>query len=577
MRFRTTLILAAALVLLSLSYYFLELKKAEEEGKTKLASFTQDEVTGFSIRRGDKVITLTRDEKHWRMTQPVEDRGDTREISALLGNITRAKIERTLKAKDEALADFGLKEPVIVFTVQLKDKEHPFTLEIGSATPAGFSVYARRPAEDTVLLAPSTVKTSLDKEPFAFRSKVPLVFEQEKVTAISLRFASLQLRMERDGEKAWRITTPIEAKADSGRVSNLIRSLTEEYIVAFLDQHPADLKQVGLSPPRGEIRLTLEGGAEASLLLGSVKERGGLYARRDGEEGVLELKADFEKKVPKKVEELRDRTLLTLDREAVRQIELTSPKGRTFLKKVNGSWKIERPEQASADQQAVEDLLWDLGDARITEFVDDHAKSLKPYGLDTPAVTIRLSDQEGNALTGLALNRATKKEGAYARVDDTQAVYLVKAEVYDRLDKGPFDLRFRQLLRFETWDVGKVALSRDGQEILLEKRKEEWEVKKPREGNAKYAAVTNLLNDIKNLKWEKLVTKESTDLTRYGLEKPAITFTLTTTKGQSLGTVLVGKTEGDLVYAKLQDRPEIYALPSTFLNSLPQDPAALLE
>jgi hypothetical protein len=93
----------------------------------------------------------------------------------------------------------------------------------------------------------------------------------------------------------------------------------------------------------------------------------------------------------------------------------------------------------------------------------------------------------------------------------------------------------------------------------------------------RWSSLIDLLNEIKNLKWEKLVAKESPDLSPYGLEKPVATFTLTKTDGKSLGTVLLGKSEEDLVYAKLQERPDIYGIPSAFLESLPQDPSALTE
>jgi hypothetical protein len=423
------------------------------------------------------------------------------------------------------------------------------------------------------------VKASLEKKPFVFRSKAPFLFKQDQVAAISLRTNSLGVRLERQENKEWRIRKPIEAKADSEKVLGLIRSLTEEHIETFLDQPPAklNLKKMGLKPPRGEIRLTLEGGADVTLLLGIKNKGGGIYARRQGDEGALELAENWWKQLPHKVADLRDRTLLALDQDAVQQIELKSPKGRTFLKKVDGTWRIEQPEAAVADQRVIEDLLWDLDGARIKEFVADHTKTLKRYGLNTPEMTIDLLDQGGKALASLALQKAPKKEGAYARVGEEQAVYLVETELYEQLDKGPFDLRFRRLLSFETWDVGKMAISRDGQEILLEKRAEEWELKKPREGKAKYAAVIDLLNGIKNLKWEKLVTKESTDLPRYGLDKPAAAFTLTKNDGTSLGTVLIGKREGNLVYAKLQEKGEIFGIPSAFLESLPQEPGALAE
>jgi hypothetical protein len=578
MRFRTTLVLFGVLALLSLGYYFLELKEVEKEAKTKLVSFQEEEVSSFSIRRGEKVITLERGKNGWRMSEPVEDRADEKEIIALLGNVIRAKTERTLDASGDSLADFGLQNPPIIFTVHLKEKETPFILEVGNTTPAGFSVYARRKGEEKILLAPDTVKTSLEKDAFAFRSKVLLSFAQEAVQAVSLRTDSLHVRLERQEKGKWRITEPVEVAADSGKVSDLLHSLTQDQIQTFPDK-PASLKMVGLDPPRGEIRLTLDGGTEATLLLGEreKKEKGGVYARRSGEEQVLVLKETFLKEIPKQVADLRDRTLLALDREKVDTIELETPKGRTVLSKAEDTWRMKEPEEASADQGMINDLLWDLTTTRVKEFVDDDAKTLKPYGLDVPPVTVRLLDPQGKLLSTLTLARASNDEGAYVRVGDSQAVTLVEARLYERLDKGPFDFRLRQLLSFETWDVGKMELSRNGQEILLEKRKDEWELKKPKQVKAKYSAVIDLLNEIKNLKWQKVIAKGPTDLSFYGLDKPVATFTLTKTDGKSLGTVLLGKSEEDLVYAKLQEKPDIYGIPSAFLESLPQDSSALAE
>ncbi len=578
MRFRTTLVLFGVLALLSLGYYFLELKEVEKEAKTKLVSFQEEEVSSFSIRRGEKVITLERGENGWRMSEPVGDRADEKEIIALLGNVIRAKTERTLDASGDSLADFGLQNPPIIFTVHLKEKETPFILEVGNTTPAGFSVYARRKGEEKILLAPDTVKTSLEKDAFAFRSKVLLSFAQEAVQAVSLRTDSLHVRLERQEKGKWRITEPVEVAADSGKVSDLLHSLTQDQIQTFPDK-PASLKMVGLDPPRGEIRLTLDGGTEATLLLGEreKKEKGGVYARRSGEEQVLVLKETFLKEIPKQVADLRDRTLLALDREKVDTIELETPKGRTVLSKAEDTWRMKEPEEASADQGMINDLLWDLTTTRVKEFVDDDAKTLKPYGLDVPPVTVRLLDPQGKLLSTLTLARASNDEGAYVRVGDSQAVTLVEARLYERLDKGPFDFRLRQLLSFETWDVGKMELSRNGQEILLEKRKDEWELKKPKQVKAKFSAVIDLLNEIKNLKWQKVIAKGPTDLSFYGLDKPVATFTLTKTDGKSLGTVLLGKSEEDLVYAKLQEKPDIYGIPSAFLESLPQDSSALAE
>ena len=583
MRFRTTLVLFGVLALLSLAYYFLEVRKAGKEAETKLISFQEEDVSAFSIRRGESFMTLQRGESGWRMSEPVEDKADEKEVIALLGNVIRATVERTLDHGGD-LADFGLEDPPIVLTVHLKEQETPLILEMGITTPAGSSVYTRRQGEEKILLAPDTVKASLDKDAYAFRSKVPLSFAQEAVKTMDLRTDSLRARLERQENGQWQITEPIQVAADSGKVSNLLRSLAQDQIAAFPEKPPASLKTLGLDPPRGEIRLSLDGGAEATLFLGTQekaagkkKKEGGIYARRSGEEHVLVFKETFVNEMPKQVADLRDRSLLALDREHVHGIELHTPRGRTLLSRAEDDWRIEEPEEASADQRMVHDLLWELTSTRVKEFVDDNPKTLKTYGLDAPPVTVRLLDQDRNPLSILSLAKASKDEGAYARVGESQAVYLVEDHLYEQLDQGPFDLRLRHLLSFDTWDIVRMELSRNGQAILLEKRKERWALKKPQEGTANYAAVLDLLHDIRNLKWEKLVTKEPADLSPYGLDQPVVTFTLTKTDGQSVGTVLIGKSERDLAYAKLQERPAIYGIPSAFLESLPQDSSALTE
>ncbi|HEY4719434.1 MAG TPA: DUF4340 domain-containing protein, partial [Candidatus Methylomirabilis sp.] len=246
MRFRTTLLLAGALALLSLGYYLLEIREARKETEKKLAAFDEGAVTGFSIRRGERLVTLTKDEGAWRMRQPVEDRADEREIGSLLGNLTRAKIERTLDADKTALTDFGLEKPAIVLTVNRKDQGQPFILEVGGPSPAGIAVYARRHGESQVFLIPATVRASLDKDPFAFRSKAPLAFDRNVVKAVRLHTGSLRIRLERREKTEWRMTEPAAVKADAAKVAALLLALTHDQVKSFLDQPPPSLKSLGL-------------------------------------------------------------------------------------------------------------------------------------------------------------------------------------------------------------------------------------------------------------------------------------------------------------------------------------------
>ncbi len=56
---------------------------------------------------------------------------------------------------------------------------------------------------------------------------------------------------------------------------------------------------------------------------------------------------------------------------------------------------------------------------------------------------------------------------------------------------------------------------------------------------------------------------------RYGLDPPELEITLQRADGSEIGTVLVGKREGDRVFVRTKTAPAIYALEARQLGDLP--------
>jgi hypothetical protein len=118
-------------------------------------------------------------------------------------------------------------------------------------------------------------------------------------------------------------------------------------------------------------------------------------------------------------------------------------------------------------------------------------------------------------------------------------------------------------------DIGKVQLNKkDGQDVVLEKRGESWQITAPTAYNADQDAVNSLVSSLSALTADSVVEQKASDLAPFGLDHPAETVVMTG-KGGKTQSVLIGDevpTGGD-VYAKLEGDPRIFTVASFARNA----------
>ena len=105
--------------------------------------------------------------------------------------------------------------------------------------------------------------------------------------------------------------------------------------------------------------------------------------------------------ISKKPDDFRDRKLTDLTTAQVTRAVLKSPAGEIELAKKNEHWEIVKPLQARGDDQKIGDLLAQVTNARIQEFVADDRGDLHAYGLSEPRGSITIygaDDKEGRTL-----------------------------------------------------------------------------------------------------------------------------------------------------------------------------------
>jgi hypothetical protein len=582
MRWQTTAILAVILVALGAFYYVYEIRlgperEKQEARKGRVLAAELGDVTGVEVKRGAELLRFQREGEGWRMVAPVATRADRGAVDELVTSAVTAKADREISANPASLAEYGLDAPAADVTLILKDGKQ-VGLQLGGKNPTGVWVYGREAGKTPVLALPDSVLRDATRPVADYRDKAVLAFDRSGVTGIDVAGPDEVIGVE-SADGKWRLTRPLARPADADAVNDFLEKLGAARVKEFVAENPASLQAYGLDRP---VRVDIHTGrdkdrATKSLLVGRPDPaKQGVYAMRPGEPSVLLLPEDLDKAVPRSAAAVRDKTVFPFDREKVARVEIDGPRGTVTLARENNQWKITAPEALAADQTEASALLQKLQGLKAQAFLTEDASGIPRY-LAKPALRVIVTDDGGRAST-LLLAPSSERRGnqpsAYAAVAERGPVALVSASALDDLGRTANDLRDRRLLgNLEPKDVQRVTVKRAGKTVVLERKGEgEWRMAEPTKGPAKSGKVDDLLYTARGLKWKDLVAPRGEDAARYGLDAPELEITLGRGEGGEIGTIQVGKREGDRLFVRTKGSPAIYTLEARQLGELPNVP-----
>ena len=195
-------------------------------------------------------------------------------------------------------------------------------------------------------------------------------------------------RLQRAGEN-WQLVEPVKADADNGVVGTVTSNIGTLEVQRVVDENPTDLKQYGLEPARIEVGFRLQDEEDFQrLLVGDKTPTGGdLFAKRSDETRVILIASFLDSIFNKTPFELRDKIVLTFDRDKAEGVEVVSGGTTTQFARNGTDWRIVRPVTARADYAAAEGLLTRLASTNMLKVVSEDGSDLAMYGLDRPATT----------------------------------------------------------------------------------------------------------------------------------------------------------------------------------------------
>ena len=342
--------------------------------------------------------TLKKEGGGWQVTQPVTAKADESEVSGITSALGQMEIARVVDENPASLNDYGLSNPRIQIDFKGPGDKEARKLFLGDKTPTGSDLFAKRNDEKKVFTISATQETSLNRTTFDLREKAILKFDREKVDALDVTAGGKTLAIAKDGGN-WKITKPVQTRADFGSVEGLVGRLGSVQMKSIVTESPtpADLKKYGLDTPEATVNLNA-GSARATLLMGGKAADNTVYARDASKQSVVTVESALLDDLKKSADDYRRKDIFEFRHFNANRVEMARNGQTIVLERVKGTgenapdtWRRVSPTAADVDREKSDSLLSKLSNIRAASFVDAAAKT----GLDKPALTVTVKFDDG--------------------------------------------------------------------------------------------------------------------------------------------------------------------------------------
>jgi hypothetical protein len=265
----------------------------------------------------------------------------------------------------------------------------------------------------------------------------------------------------------WTIVQPAPAPTDQATVSGITSNLASMEIQRVIDENPGDVAEFGLATPRVEVAFKA-GGQQHRLQIGQKTPAGtDVYARLGDQKRVFLVSSFLEGTFNKSSFDLRDKSVLKLDREKIDSLAVTTAGHEMRVEKSNGEWNLKAPVDARAEFSAVDGLISRVAGLQMKSLVSTPPP--QGDGLQQPAATVRIGS--GSSQAALLLGAPAGEGSIYAKDAARPAVFTVDASLLDDLKKDPSEYRQKDLFDARSFNTTRMEVVRNGQTTVFEKTK----------------------------------------------------------------------------------------------------------
>ena len=269
--------------------------------------------------------------------------------------------------------------------------------------------------------------------------------------------------------------------------------------------------------------------------------------------------------------EVKEKAFGELSSEDIEEIQLgLADEKPAKLVKTNGTWQLVEPTAADADTNEVQSIVTSVSSLDIQRVVDEKGGDLAQYGLAPAQIDLSFKVKGQAAPKHVLFGSKTSTGGdIYAKLADSPRVFLVAAFLESSLKKDPFSLRDKAILKVDRTKVDGFTVTTGKGTLEFAKKDANWTIVKPVAARADFGAVEGAIERLVSTNMQALTAEDAGDLKAYGLDKPTATMVVKT--GSSAATLIMGKTENSVVYAKDVSRPMVFTVAPILVTDVAKD------
>jgi hypothetical protein len=504
----------------------------------------------------------------WELTEPGRDHVDDKKLEAILTALPDIWAERftgPAASAGRSLEQYGLSRPERKLRVRLGGQDTR-TLLIGKLVKSDKPDEV--PPPDPVNGPPRDPKrryAKLEGNDQVFEIKADKLDSDVFVPARDVRDARVarfkpedarRVRVRRQGQdvvlvkeqERWRLQQPWHVDADTTRVTDLLDQLSRlearDDDVTYKDDPKyrlggsAEKVEVTVEQSKGEGAQKSTATKTWTFVLGKQDPaKGKVYVQLEGWPRVNVVADSLLKVVQRPALAYRSRRVLDFLAADLARIEVHNRGEQYALEQKGDRWRLAKPAGGEADDGKVNQLAGDLGNLEAVEYVSAApAKDelSKAYGLGTPGASVTVKFTKGDMPAQTLLFGKRRQPGAdyFARLASDPAVFVVKKEAVEALEKGSLAYLPLQLWKLTPEEVAGAKLDRDGESFHLERAGEAWRITAPFQATATKDVAQSLVTELAGPQAERYEAHHLKDAAKYGLDKPHLRVTVETAGGK---------------------------------------------
>ena len=401
-------------------------KTEAKEKSEKLFDFDKAHARSLRLEKDGKLVAaLAKDEKGWKLDQPIKAEADDSAVDSLLSSLSSLKQKKDL-ADEKDLKAYGLDAPRLAVMVKLDDgKEQGLLLGVDNSFDN--TLYVKKSGDATVRIVDGYNKNTFDKSLLDLRNKkVAHLDDSAEVKRVEVSGVKNPYVLEKDGAN-WKVGGAPADSAAADRVVSAVKQLRGTSV---------STENGSIDKPKVTVKLSVTAGKDTFTRTVLIAQKDAkTYARRDDSPVVWEVDASVLKDLEKEPFDLQDKTLVHAERDQIRKFVFESPSGRlevtrTKLTPPDGGFPDEKYEvvgHGPAKKWKMSSASYSMTSLRAAAFDGPVPKDLKKYGFDKTATLLGENDK---VLARIRVG-AEKDGKRYVLVDGVDKVARVEKGTVD--------------------------------------------------------------------------------------------------------------------------------------------------